>query len=92
MYLQPEQALGLVAECAKKFPGGQMLFDLPPNWFAKVSRYCLRRSRCHKAPSMPFSLSLAQAADLVNTGRVSARSAICRCHRDAADCSTPHCR
>jgi O-methyltransferase involved in polyketide biosynthesis len=30
MYLQPEQALGLIAQCAKRFPGGQMLFDLPP--------------------------------------------------------------
>ena len=29
MYLQPEQALGLIAQCAKRFPGGQMLFDLP---------------------------------------------------------------
>jgi O-methyltransferase involved in polyketide biosynthesis len=25
MYLQPEQALGLIAQCAKRFPGGQML-------------------------------------------------------------------
>ena len=30
MYLQPEEALGLIAECAKRFPGGQMMFDLPP--------------------------------------------------------------
>jgi O-methyltransferase involved in polyketide biosynthesis len=30
MYLQPEQALGLITQCAKRFPGGQMLFDLPP--------------------------------------------------------------
>ena len=29
MYLQPEQSLGLIAECAKRFPGGQMLFDCP---------------------------------------------------------------
>ena len=28
MYLQPEEALGLIAECAKRFPGGQMMFDL----------------------------------------------------------------
>ena len=68
MYLQPEQALGLIAECAKRFPGGQMLFDLAPAWFSKVRRYGgLRTSRRYKVPPMPFSLSAAQTADLTNT-------------------------
>jgi O-methyltransferase involved in polyketide biosynthesis len=67
MYLQPEQALELIAQCAKRFPGGQMLFDLPPVWSAKVSRHGLRTSLRYKAPPMPFSLSVAQAADLANT-------------------------
>jgi O-methyltransferase involved in polyketide biosynthesis len=68
MYLQPEEALGLIAECAKRFPGGKMVFDLPPRWFAKFSRYCgLRTSLRYKVPRMPFSLSVAEAADLVNT-------------------------
>ncbi len=68
MYLQPEQALGLIAECAKRFPGGRMLFDLAPAWFSKVSR-CggLRTSLRYKVPPMPFSLSVGQAADLANT-------------------------
>ncbi|MGB7162223.1 MAG: class I SAM-dependent methyltransferase [Mycobacterium sp.] len=68
-YLQPEQALGLIAQCAKRFPGGQMLFDLPPAWLAKVSRYRygVRTSLRYKLPRMPFSLSVAQTADLVNT-------------------------
>jgi O-methyltransferase involved in polyketide biosynthesis len=30
MYLQPEEAMGLITECANRFPGGQMIFDLPP--------------------------------------------------------------
>ena len=38
MYLQPDEALGLIAECAKRFPGGQMMFDLPPVWFASWVR------------------------------------------------------
>jgi O-methyltransferase involved in polyketide biosynthesis len=68
MYLQPEQALGLIAQCAKTFPGGQMLFDLPPAWFSRVSRYGgLRTSLRYKVPPMPFSLSVGQAADLANT-------------------------
>ena len=30
MYLQPEDAMDLILQCAKRFPGGQMFFDLPP--------------------------------------------------------------
>ncbi|MDZ4266658.1 MAG: class I SAM-dependent methyltransferase, partial [Mycobacterium sp.] len=30
MYLQPDEAMGLITECARRFPGGQMIFDLPP--------------------------------------------------------------
>ena len=30
MYLQPDEALGLIAQCARRFPGGRMFFDLPP--------------------------------------------------------------
>ncbi|KZS69517.1 methyltransferase [Mycobacterium kansasii] len=67
MYLQPEQALALISECAKNFPGGQMLFDLPPRWFTLFSRLGIRTSLRYKIPPMPFSLSVAQAADLVNT-------------------------
>jgi O-methyltransferase involved in polyketide biosynthesis len=75
MYLQPEQALELITQCAKTFPGGEMLFDLPPAWFAKLSRLGMRPSLRYKMPPMPFSLSVAQAADLVNTvpGVVAAR-------------------
>jgi O-methyltransferase involved in polyketide biosynthesis len=67
MYLQPDQALGLIAECAKRFPGGQMLFGLPPAWVGKVSRHGARTSRRYRGPPMPFSLSVKQTADLVNT-------------------------
>ncbi|MFZ1179552.1 MAG: class I SAM-dependent methyltransferase, partial [Mycobacterium sp.] len=67
MYLQPEQALDLIAQCAKAFPGGRMLFDLPPSWFSKVGRHGLRTSLRYKGPPIPFSLSAGQAADLVNT-------------------------
>jgi O-methyltransferase involved in polyketide biosynthesis len=68
MYLQPEQALELIAQCAKRFPGGQLAFDLPPAWFAKLTRYGgLWPKQRYRVPPMPFSLSSAQAADLVHT-------------------------
>ena len=65
MYLQPEEALDLIAQCATRFPGGQMMFDLPPAWFSKLSRYGgLRPTLRYKVPPMPFSISTARAAQL----------------------------
>jgi O-methyltransferase involved in polyketide biosynthesis len=66
MYLQPEQALELIGQCAKRFPGGRLLFDLPPRWFVMWTRLGIRTSLRYKVPPMPFSLTVAQAADLVN--------------------------
>ncbi|MGH3634790.1 MAG: class I SAM-dependent methyltransferase [Mycobacterium sp.] len=67
MYLQPDEALGLITECAKRFPGGQMLFDLPPVWFGWFTRRGHWISLRYKVPPMPFTMSVTQAADLVNT-------------------------
>jgi O-methyltransferase involved in polyketide biosynthesis len=67
MYLQPDQALGLIAECAKRFRGGQMMFDLPPVWFAAWARHGMRTSLRYRVPPMPFTLSVAEVANLANT-------------------------
>jgi O-methyltransferase involved in polyketide biosynthesis len=67
MYLETEQALELIAQCAKRFPGGQMLFDLPSAVIAKRCRRGLRTSRRYKLPPTPLSLSAAQVAGLADT-------------------------
>ena len=67
MYLQPAEALALITECARRVPGGQMMFDLPPSGFAALSRRGMRTSLRYRVPPMPFSLSVSEAADLVNT-------------------------
>ena len=67
MYLQPEESMGLIAECAKRFPGGQMIFDLPPVLVKKFAPKGMRASRRYRVPPMPFSLSAAQLAELANT-------------------------
>jgi O-methyltransferase involved in polyketide biosynthesis len=68
MYLQPEQAMGLIMECAKRFPGGQMMFDLPPRWFTGLSqRGWLRPSRRYTVPAMPFTMTVEQADRLAGT-------------------------
>lgn len=67
MYLQPEQSLGLIAECARRFPGGRMIFDLPPVWIGWLLRHGVPTSLRYRAPSMPFTLSAADSAKLVDT-------------------------
>ncbi len=67
MYLQPEESLGLIAECAKRFPGGQMVFDLPPVLVKKLAPKGMRATRRYRVPPMPFGLSAAQLAELVYT-------------------------
>ncbi|WP_231992630.1 class I SAM-dependent methyltransferase [Mycobacterium sp. 1164985.4] len=64
MYLQPDEAMGLIAACAERFPGGQMVFDLPPVVVKKIAPKGLRSSRRYRVPPMPFSLSAAQLAAL----------------------------
>ncbi|KHO18512.1 class I SAM-dependent methyltransferase [Mycolicibacterium setense] len=67
MYLQPEEAMELIRACARRFGGGQMMFDLPPAFFAFLTRRGMPTSRRYRVPPMPFSLTPAQLADLVNT-------------------------
>ncbi|MFI5510693.1 class I SAM-dependent methyltransferase [Mycobacterium sp. NPDC051804] len=67
MYLQPDEALGLIAACAQRFAGGRMMFDLAPAWFAKaITRGLLRPTLRYRVPPMPFSLTPSQLANLVN--------------------------
>ena len=67
MYLQSDQSMGLIAECAKRFPGGQMFFDLPPTIIKKVAPNGIRASKNYRVPPMPFSLSINELSALVGT-------------------------
>jgi O-methyltransferase involved in polyketide biosynthesis len=65
MYLEPDDALGLIAECAARFPGGRMMFDLPPSGLAALHRRGVRTSLRYRIPPMPFTLSVSEVANLV---------------------------
>lgn len=67
MYLQPDDATGLIMECAKRFPGAQMIFDLPPVLVKKFAPNGMRSSRRYRMPPMPFSMSASELADMVHT-------------------------
>lgn len=57
MYLAPDDALGLIRDCAQRFPGGSMVFDSIPHWFSRRTARGLKLSNRYVAPPMPFALS-----------------------------------
>ncbi len=67
MYLQPHEAMEIIVQCAKRFPGGEMFFDLPPVLVKKLAPKGMRSSKHYRVPPMPFSLTVNQLADLANT-------------------------
>lgn len=61
MYLEPEDALGLIADCAARFPGGQMMFDSIPRWFSDRTLKGFKLSDRYLTPPMPFGQSADEA-------------------------------
>ncbi len=68
MYLEPDDALGLIGDCAARFPGGQMMFDSIPQWLSRRTIKGLKISDRYLTPPMPFSLSPDEAVALA--GRI----------------------
>jgi O-methyltransferase involved in polyketide biosynthesis len=66
-YLQPGQVLSLIRECARRFPGGQMMFDLPTKFQAFLARHRIWTTLRGGWPRTPFSLSVREAAGLAGT-------------------------
>ena len=64
MYLPPEESLSLIGDCARRFPGGRMMFDSVPKWFSRKTQKGLRIHGDYTVPPMPFHLSAGEAAEL----------------------------
>lgn len=57
-YLERDAVLDLIATCAAKFPGGQLIFDSVPrllSWYSQ--RRGIKLSKNYTAPPMPFSFT-----------------------------------
>lgn len=64
-YLEPDDALGLIAACARRFRGGRMIFDSVPRFLSRYSqRRGIRLTPQYTAPPMPFWFTAAQYGDL----------------------------
>jgi O-methyltransferase involved in polyketide biosynthesis len=67
MYLDPDDALGLIRDCAVRFPGGQMMFDSIPHWLSQRTLKGLRLSDRYTTPPMPFGLSADEGLGLADS-------------------------
>ena len=67
MYLDPADALGLIADCAARFPGGQMMFDSIPRWLSRRTLKGLKLSNRYLTPPMLFGQSADEALTLAGT-------------------------
>jgi O-methyltransferase involved in polyketide biosynthesis len=65
-YLQPEEALSLIGECARRFPGGEMMFDLPTKFQAELNRHGMRTTLRGGWPPTPFGLSTREITNLAD--------------------------
>lgn len=61
MYLVPDEAHRLIADCAARFPGAQLVFDTPPRWFTART---VRGSWCYptgyRPPPMTWGMDRAE--------------------------------
>jgi O-methyltransferase involved in polyketide biosynthesis len=87
MYLEPDDALGLISDCAARFPGGQMMFDSIPQRLSRRTIKGLKLSDRYLTPPMPFSLSPDEAVALA--GRIpGVRAAHASPRRRDGDCGS----
>ncbi|BDE12947.1 putative O-methyltransferase OmT [Mycobacterium kiyosense] len=64
-YLQRDTAFDLIAACAKRFPGGRLIFDSVPRLLSAYSRrFGVKLSEHYTAPPMPFWFTARQYDEL----------------------------
>ncbi len=64
MYFDPGDARALIVDCARRFPGGRMVFDSIPRWFSARTVKGMTLANGYVAPPMPFHLSVGEASRL----------------------------
>jgi O-methyltransferase involved in polyketide biosynthesis len=57
MYLEPEAVRRLLVDIAERFPGAQIVFDVVPRWFSRLTLLGLWRTRNYRFPPMPWGIN-----------------------------------
>ena len=78
MYFQPAEVHRLIAACARRLPGGSLVFDGVPPWFsARTLRGQLRTAQGYQTPPMPWALDAAELARLRGLPGVTGLTELC---------------
>ncbi|MDH6140050.1 MULTISPECIES: class I SAM-dependent methyltransferase [Kitasatospora] len=64
MYLQPAQVRALIAGCAERLPGGSLVLDAVPRWFARLVRDGKLHTSGYQVPPMPWGMDAGERAKL----------------------------
>ncbi|TQF01429.1 class I SAM-dependent methyltransferase [Kitasatospora acidiphila] len=64
MYLRPAQVRALIAGCAERLPGGSMVLDAVPRWFARLVRDGKLHTSGYQVPPMPWGMDAGERAKL----------------------------
>jgi O-methyltransferase involved in polyketide biosynthesis len=64
MYFEPDDVMSLIADCAKRFPGGQLIFDSIPHWLSRRTLKGVDLSNRYESPRMPFGFSAGEGVAL----------------------------
>jgi len=57
MYLEPEAVRRLFVAIAQRFPGADMVFDVIPRWFSRLTVWGLQRTPHYRLPPMPWGIN-----------------------------------
>jgi O-methyltransferase involved in polyketide biosynthesis len=57
MYLDPEKVRDLFLGIANRFPGSEMVFDVVPRWFSRLTLGGLHQTLHYRLPQMPWGIN-----------------------------------
>ena len=57
MYLEPETVHQLLSDIADRFPGAEMVFDVVPRWFSRLTMLGLKQTPHYRLPPMPWGIN-----------------------------------
>jgi hypothetical protein len=57
MYLEPERVRRLLSDIADRFPGAEMVFDVVPRWFSRLTLWGLNQTPHYLLPRMPWGIN-----------------------------------
>ena len=64
MYLDPGDVERLLASCAERFPGSEMMFDVIPRWLSQRTLRGWHLTRHYRTPPMPWGIDVNEQAGL----------------------------